>query len=222
MTRTTLFACEIPWARGGSYDEQSMQPFLAGLCELHQVRCLYRTFTQSGELAALLSSTNMPAANGQRVIVYLSAHGSGGRLYTEMEKSVNLLPIAKKAARAIEGIWIGACDVGASEAPEEFLRNGGASWAGGFTCAIDWKDAVLIDLAVLQAALGGHKPKNRSAVIHLFANALTAFSPTWIVDSHADIPLWKALRVWGRDRTSGPTTEDLTEDILKKLKWPTG
>lgn len=111
MSRRSLYACEIPWARDkdGPWSQVSMRPFLAGLCELHGVRLLYRTFTRAAELNALLSREMIPADNAQRVIVYINAHGFGSRLGTETGRNINIGPIANRMASHVEGIWVGAC-----------------------------------------------------------------------------------------------------------------
>lgn len=218
MHRRTLYVCEIPWAQRDSYSELSMHPFLSGLSELHGPRLLYRTFTTSDELGTLLSE-QMPAPHGNRIIVYVSAHGSNGCLWPEFGSSIKLKPVAEKMARYAECVWLGACRIGKSDALAEFVRNGGASWAGGYTCYVDWRAAFLIDLAILQAALTHPLADTKEAVVSVFRSALGAFNPEWMIDSEERVTLRDGFRIVGRNLTQGPTSEDLTVRVREALGW---
>ncbi len=221
MKRTTLYVCETPFSRNEKWVRDSMRPFLAGLCEIHDVRLLYRTFTQAAELKSLLSRDELPRADGQRVLLYVNAHGSGGRVMTDSERAINLKNVAANMAHHVEGVWLGACDVGASGAMESFLLNGKATWAGGFTCAVKWEQSILIDTAVMQAAISERSPKSSRQVARIFGRALSVFSPEWIIDEDKGKPLSEAVRFWGRDHRKGPTTADITQEIQRWANWPT-
>jgi hypothetical protein len=152
---TNLVVCESPWTERGLIQPWSMRPFVEGLAEFSGARLVYRTFTSGEELKALLSYEAIDRPT-KRTIVYIACHGSGGRLVLGRgEGSAYLAPIALSVRRGVEGVWLGACDVGASRALTMFLSKSGAVWAGGYGCSVDWHPSMLIDLAVLQELILG-------------------------------------------------------------------
>lgn len=117
-------------------------------------RLVYRTFTSGAELCRLLEYEAIDERNG-RYLVYISSHGWGGRLTTgrTADGQTNLANIGSHLRQGVEGVWLGACDLGGSSALQSFLTGGGAIWAGGYRCSVDWDASLLVDLSVLQALL---------------------------------------------------------------------
>jgi hypothetical protein len=75
-----------------------------------------------------------------RTILYIACHGTGGQLTLGRtgQQRVNLRRLADYTAPGVEGVWFGACDVGAARRLRGFLEGpGGAVWAGGYVCSVD-------------------------------------------------------------------------------------
>lgn len=222
MSRKTLYACESPWATDrGTLVDWSMQPFLHGLAMLHDFRLLYRTFTSGYELRGLLSS-EFPHGDSTSKIVYVASHGSGARLSAGFGTSdINLKSVAGTAHRHMEGVWVSACDVGGADALREFLIGGGAVWAGGYTCEIPWESAMLIDLAVMNTVMSLGYADSKLTAVGLIAKALRAFDPNWKIGKRngKEVLLRDAIHLEARDEVQGSRVEDVTGQLLTKLKW---
>lgn len=221
---TNLVVCESPWIdERRNLERWSMRPFVEGLAELHDARLVYRTFTTAEELKDLIGYQAIDKPR-QRTIVYIACHGRGGRLLAgREERPVNLASIAECLSPGVEGAWIGACDVGRASALSGFLKwQGGAVWAGGYACAVDWEPSLQIDLAVLQALLRRSAVRSRDQIITAVATALRPFNPNWTigVDSRNEkTPLKTAIRVVARDRIQGSRPLDVTTRVTDRLRW---
>lgn len=178
--RKILFVCESPWDDGTRLVDWSMRPFVEGLAELCGAALHYRTFTTATELHSLVEH-NMPDPKRNRVIVYISAHGQGGKLSAGFrgQESVTLAPLAGRIRKGVEGIWLGACEVGGAES----LRSFDATWAGGYRSAVAWDSAMLTDLAVLRAALRSGPIKSRDGAVKLFRRALAPLNARAVIGS---------------------------------------
>jgi hypothetical protein len=199
-----------------------MRPFVEGLAELHDARLVYRTFTTGEELRELLSYQAIDNPE-QGTIVYISSHGSGGRLVVGRDgRSANLGPIARSLKRGVEGIWIGSCDVGNSNALRNFLSESGAVWAGGYTCAVEWDGSLLVDLAVLQELLWSGPIRRRKKLVATVARALSRFDPKWVIGeagTRRKVQLSAAIRVMARDKVRGSRPADMTAMLKSRLRW---
>jgi hypothetical protein len=198
-----------------------MQPFLHGLAMLHDFRLLYRTFTSGDELRRLLSS-EFPNGESTSKIAYISSHGHGARLSAGFgTRDINLKSVAGSVHAHIEGVWISACEVGSSDILREFLLKGRAIWAAGYTCEIPWESAMLIDMAVMNAVMSSDHVSSKSAAVGVIAKALRIFSPNWKVGKRngEDISLCNAFHLEARDEVQGSRAQDVTEQLLEKLKW---
>jgi hypothetical protein len=218
--KTTLVVCESPWMTNGRFKPWSMRPFVEGLGLLHEVRLLYRTFTTDTELKQLLGSEAVDKPAG-RVIVYIACHGSGGRFVLPSGEH-NLASIAIYLRPGIEGVWLGACDVGASRALQQFSAVSGAIWAGGYACAVDWDTSLLLDLAVLQAAIRMGPISDKAAVLRMLKRAFRGFNADWTVGVDkrgVRVSLADSVRVVARDRRRGARPMLITEDLCRSLKW---
>lgn len=114
--KTTFVVCESPGSTKGRLERWSVRPFVEGLCELYDA-----------------------------TLVYLACHGRGGRLELGRRfiNRPNLGILAKYLRSGVEGVWLGACDLGGSIALERFCEGqGGAIWAGGYVCAVDWETSL--------------------------------------------------------------------------------
>jgi hypothetical protein len=222
MSRKTLFACESPWATdSGTLVDWSMQPFLHGLAMLHNFRLLYRTFTSGAELRGLLSS-EFPNGDATSKIAYIGSHGYGARLSPGFgTPDINLKSVAGSVHRHIEGVWVSACEVGSSDGLREFLLNGRAVWAAGYTCELSWESAMLIDLAVMNVVMSPGHVDSKATAVGLIAKALRAFDPNWKVGKRngEDVSLRDAIHLEARDEVQGSRAQDVTEQLLEKLKW---
>lgn len=218
----TLYVCEVPWStEDNQLVEYSMQPFLQAMARLHDFRLLYRTFTSGQELKGLLSS-EFPRDASASKIVYIASHGSGGRLSAGFgSRNINLKSIAESTHRGIEGVWVSACEVGGADSIREFLRGGGAVWAGGYTCDIGWERAMLTDLAILNEVLSSDPATSKEEAIDLFARALCSFNPSWNFGwrGNEEVYLRNAIRLEARTEVQGSRAEDVTDMLLKKLQW---
>ena len=122
---------------------------------------------------------------GQRFLIYIACHGYGGRLTPgrKPDSGVNLAPIARALCQGVESVWLGACDVGGSNALHDFLADGGAVWAGGYRCSVNWDASLLLDMAVLQELLKSGPRKTRTGVVGTLKQAMKGFDPRWIIGS---------------------------------------
>lgn len=222
--KTTLVVRESPWTENGQLQPWSMRPFIEGLAELYNARLVYRTFTTARELRRLLSHEAIDGSQG-RVIVYLACHGHGGRLAIGRDSDgANLAPIADDLRLGVECVWLGACDLGASRALTKFLERGGAVWAGGYLCAVDWDASLLLDLSVLQGLLQSGPITTKKQVLAVLGKALKGFAPGWVVGSDSndcDVELRSALRVVARDkaRGGGAKPKDISDTVRARLGW---
>ena len=216
--RNALFVCETPWDDDdGVLVEWSMRPFAEGVARRKGWRFLYRTFTTGRELASLLRS-EVPQRPGTRVIVYVSSHGSGGRINTA-GSDVNVATVARGASRQIEGIWLGACDIGRSRALTGFLEGGGAVWAGGYTGEVSWDATALIDQAVLGETMRSGPVRDQAGAVRALAKSLRGFSGDWNVGHGGPLRLRDAIRLVARSRVQGSRPRDMTTELLDKLGW---
>lgn len=222
--KTTLVVCESPWAeRDRRWAPWSMRPFVEGIAELYGARLVYRTFTGGPELRRLLEGEAFDGP-GQRFLIYIACHGSGGRLTLgrKPDSGVNLAPIARALCQGVESVWLGACDVGGSNALHEFLAQSGAVWAGGYRCSVNWDASLLLDMAVLQELLKSGPRKTRTGVVSTLKRALKGFDPRWVIgsDTKGDgVSLGDALRIVARDKNRGARPEDVSQDLLSALHW---
>jgi hypothetical protein len=220
--KKTLYACEAVWSESnGVLAEWSMQPFFQGLAMLHGFRFLYRTFTSGTELKGLLG-LEFPAGTSSSKIAYIGAHGYGGRLSSGYGgRGINLKPIAESACRDIEGVWVSACYVGGADSLRQFLIEGGAVWAGGYSCEISWESAMLIDLAIINTVMSSQPATSKEEAVALFAQALCSFDPDWQMGSRDGVAvrLRDAIRLEARTQVQGSRAEDVTEQLLEKLGW---
>src|SRR3989442_14443499 len=81
----------------------------------------------------------------------------------------------------VEGVWIGACDVGGARALDGFLRRRGAVWTGGYACAVNWDSSLMIDLGVLQALVRYGPIRGRAKAVRVITRGLCGFQPSWII-----------------------------------------
>src|SRR5882724_8402712 len=222
--KTTLVVCESPWTE---HDRRlalwSMRPFVEGIAELYAARLVYRTFTAGSELRRLLEGEAFDDA-GQRILIYIACHGYGGRLTPgrKTNSGANLAPIARSLRHGVESVWLGACDVGGSNALHDFLAGSGAVWAGGYVCTVNWDASLLLDMAVLQELLKSGARKTRTGVVRTLKRAMESFDPRWIIGSDAngvDVCLRDALRVVARDKRQGARPQDVSRDLLSALRW---
>jgi hypothetical protein len=222
--RTTLVVCESPWTRkNGQLEPWSMRPFVEGIAELYHARLVYRTFTSGDELANLLSYEAIDRPT-DRVVVYIASHGRGSRLAPSRDPTqmCNLSPLARRLRRGVESVWVGACDVGGSQALEDFLSAGGAVWAGGYICGAYWDASLLLDLAVLQQVLRSGPIKTRARVVQILRWALRGFDPEWVVGDDTNgqaVCLRRAVRVVARDRVQGVRPRDVSTELQSALRW---
>lgn len=175
---TTLVVCESPWTDPkGRVARWSMRPFVEGICELNRVRLVYRTFSTRTELTTLLGGEAFDKTRG-RIVVYIAGHGQGGRLALGRDgnDSVNLATVAQWLRKGVEDVWLGCCDLGGSNSLEEFLRYGGAVWAGGYECTVDWAPSMRVDIAVLHQLTATAPIRRRGAVLKAFTHALRGFN----------------------------------------------
>jgi hypothetical protein len=222
LARKTLTVLESPWEDDeGEVAEHSMRPFVEGLCALYSWRLIYRTFSTSSELANLVQGEAFD--NAPRAVLYVASHGYGGRLQTGVKETreINLASVADNLVKDVEGIWIGACDVGTSKSLQRFLARGGTFWAGGYRCSVDWDSCMLIDIAVLNEVMCGSSARGLRAIVDLFRDVFLRFHPEWLIGDNArgdEVELRDALRLWGRERERG-RPEDLTADLIEALEW---
>lgn len=216
--KKALLAFEIPWADEGSLVEWSMQSFLRGLALRHHFHLLYRTFTTSAELNSLLT-THFPRGDETGSIVYIGSHGYGTRLSAEFGPSINLKPVAEKARRELEGVWLSACGIADSAGVVEFLLRGGAIWAGGYTGEVSWDSAMLIDLAVMNEVMSSGLVNTKADAVKLMARALSTFNSEWKVDRDESVCLRDSIRLLARDGVQGSRACDVTGELLEELRW---
>lgn len=213
---------ESPWDDGDDIAPYSMRPFVEGLAELHESRLIYRTFTSGAELSRLLVDGEAIDSRSGRFVLYISSHGRGGRLAAGRlaERDINLGPLASRTHKGFEGVWLGACDV-ADGSIDEFLSGGGALWAGGYRCSVDWSASMIIDIAVLDRLLGlSRAPTTRSDTIRAFADAFERFDGQYQIgeDRHgAAVTLCDGIRLAARDKGGRP--HDVTDDLRRRLGW---
>lgn len=223
MPRGTLTVLESPWDdEDGEVADHSMRPFVEGLCSLYDWRLIYRTFTTAPELANLVNREAFD--NSNRSVLYISSHGCGGRIQAGVRETreINLASVADNLVKEVEGVWLGACDLGDSRSLQRFLSRGGTLWAGGYTCSVEWAECMLIDIAVLNDVMAAPRPvRGKGGILRHFAHAFERFDERWVIGEDQDekpVELGEALRLWGRDvERSRP--EDLTEELLDELEW---
>jgi hypothetical protein len=222
--KTTLVVCESPWSTKGRLERWSLRPFVEGLCELYDARLVYRTFTAGDELNRLLNDEAIDGTKG-RVLVYLACHGRGGRLQLGRRffSRPNLATVAESLHPGVEGVWLGACDLGGSTALERFCEGqGGAIWAGGYSCSVDWEPSLVLDIAVLQELMIAGRCERRASVITRFHRAFRTFNPEWEVGVDArdrPVNLRHAIRIVARDRTPGARPKELSGELQRRLRW---
>jgi hypothetical protein len=208
----TLFACETPWFDShGTFVAYSMEPFLCGLARLHGFRLLYRTFTTIDELRNLLGY-EFPSENKMGNVLYVASHGNGGRISAGRE-GMNLSKIGDSVHRSTEGVWISACNVAGADPLLAFVTGARAKWVGGYTKTVGWTEAMLVDLAIIDAVMSSRRV-SASGIIVQFARALRPFNPMWSLDRDNDEPLWASIRLAVRSKG------DVTNDLRKKMNWP--
>lgn len=237
----TLVVCESPWrswSDPSKLENWSMRPFIEGLCDFYGVRLVYRTFTTRHELSTLLEGEAFDRAGG-RTLLYISTHGSKGRLHPSSEtkknekspKGINLTTVSKAVTggpaikRGLEGVWLSACSA-ANGNLKSFLRNSGVVFAGGYYCNVDWMAAAKLDLAVMEAWMDSRRPKTRLHAVGILSKALGCFSPDWVVghfelldETRLPANLRESIRLVARNLTQGKTALDVTRTLEEKLGW---
>ncbi len=222
MARKTLTVLESPWEDDdGDIGEHSMRPFVEGLCELNDWMLIYRTFTSRPELTRLVNGEAFDR-RASRALLYFACHATRGRLQAGIRTplEINLAGIGRDLVKDVEGVWLGACNIGASSSLGQFLSGGGAIWAGGYSCSVDWDAAMLIDIAVLQTVMSRGAITTTEGALRAFVDAFQRFDPGWIIGGDADdldANLGESLELMARNKGGG--AESLTALARRRLQW---
>ncbi len=126
---------------------ESIQPFVKGLCDLHQWEFCYRTFDSSDDIKLWVGSFNKIRRSGRHKILYIASHGSTKVLETLEEKiQVKTLISILKNAPSIVGLHLGACSLGREPLLNEILKKTSLQWVAAYDREVPWMESTTLDL----------------------------------------------------------------------------
>jgi hypothetical protein len=221
-TSKALIVLESPWFDLEQDPKQrtSIRPFLQGLADFYDVSLYYSTFHN-------LESFNHSVKRYEDVkakshIIYVASHGKGGRVaaagrHIQLKKLLECIP---DNYEALDGIMLGACDVGNSKAVQYGLKRNRACWIFGYRHAVGWMASTLVDMAILDAVLVEGHTLSRKQTIGAFANALRRFDGNWaIADDGPERPITikETIALWFHEHKQGTKPRLVTDELLERL-----
>ncbi|MBI4081281.1 MAG: hypothetical protein HY423_01590 [Candidatus Lambdaproteobacteria bacterium] len=221
-TSKALIVLESPWFDLEQDPKQrtSIRPFLQGLADFYDASLYYSMFHN-------LDSFNHSVKRYEDVkakshIIYVASHGKGGRVAAvgRQIQLKRLLECIPDNYEALDGIMLGACDVGNSKAVQYGLKRNRACWIFGYRHAVDWMASTLVDMAILDEVLVKGRTRSRSQTITAFAKALHRFDGNWVIaDDGAGrpMPIKKTIALWFHERRPGTQPRLITGDLLARL-----
>lgn len=179
MTDIALLVLESPWERPTNGRRRlSVLPFFEGLEKTHpHLAVYYATFYDVASLRGALNE-DLLLAREARQIIYLGAHGSPRRVgEVRLDALRRTLESRAGQMKRVEGMIISSCNVFAS--PDDLLqllKESGLRWALSYSCAVNWFDSMLVELAILNAL--AQEPdttyrKSQNGLIQFFRRAVS-------------------------------------------------
>lgn len=129
-------------------ERESVQPFVKGLCDLHDWEFLYRTFDSGNDLRLWIRNFNSIRRTGRDKIVYIATHGSkAGKLWT-VEQRIPLRSLARslEPARSIVGLHIGSCNLGQPSNLAKLAGKTSLDWIAAYDQEVPWLESTSLDL----------------------------------------------------------------------------
>lgn len=182
-----VLVLEQPWWDLNEDPEQtSVRHFLEGLSRLEGLPLFYATFYDTNSLGLalkyLMDAEKLDEV--KRLIIYIAAHGEGGRLGNGQAPSTNLGTLFERIKEhgrdKVAGLILDSCELGAQvEKIEQGMSKAGIKWVLGYRVSVDWLTTVLINLRVL-STMSALEPRQLNTLKHLrgaMQEAVSAFCP---------------------------------------------
>ena len=144
----SLLVLESPWDNK-RIPSVSVWPFVSGFANVLGVKAYHQTFLNQASFCHWVSLYNKEKMAGDKLL-YVAAHGSGGRIAT-LRKGMNGATIisALKKAKSISYVHFGSCLFGSDENLTALLTAAKhLKWAAGYGSSVDWIDSTAFDLLV--------------------------------------------------------------------------
>ena len=170
--------------------QTSVRHFLDGLARLDELSIFHATFfdTSSFDLALLHLLDARKLEDIERVIVYVSSHGSGGRIGNGHGPSMNLSTVFDRIQQhgkgKVAGLILDSCEVGGEfETIKSGMRKARICWTLGYQASVDWLSSTLINLHVLSvmSRLELANLRDRNELLLGVQLALELFNPFQII-----------------------------------------
>ncbi|MCX9157810.1 hypothetical protein OPU71_16930 [Niveibacterium sp. 24ML] len=193
MSAPSVLVLEAAWV-SSLEPGPSVRPFIDGWAAHRGVGVCYRSFGSCAELAHWLR--HFLASQTLRV-AYLAAHGRAGSLHTPtseipLPKLAQTLAGSRRSRRVGKGIAFGACHLGAELEAFLFESRQKFDWALGYTEAIPWLGATVIDLLFLEYLFAGIalRPDDTRS-----DQSEEAEAATWLIGEHCRLADLMGLRL---------------------------
>ena len=190
--RYALLILEQPWFRIPQDPRQSsVRPFLEGLAALNDMPLFHASYydRQSFDkaLSYLLEARELESVD--KLILYVGAHATGGRLGGDFGQAMNLDTLFRRLTelghKQIAGLILDSCELGAKE--EQLaagVKQAGLSWLIAHAARIDWMDGMLTNLNLLHHLCQIHPDDldKRDSLLTRVQAATSLFNPFHIVE----------------------------------------
>lgn len=164
---------------GDNRGQVSVAPFFDGLVRFFDNVRIYRlNFYDASSFAQALD--NAMSVSESRVILYVGAHGSKGRIASANARTI-ASQIAKAAKDKLEGIILSSCETGSNDDTLEKMLEGRANWVFGYSNSVHILSSMLLETAILKQVFCAESDyiDTQEGIVETFSKALGCFNPAW-------------------------------------------
>ena len=222
-----LLMVEKPWESPRTNQERaSMLPFIQGIeKQKNNFNTYFATFVDDIDFAKIMSN-DLCKTQEIRQIIYICAHGSMDTIGDgKADKIINTITdIQRSSRRQIEGLILGSCLAGGSDAFQSATKERGVNWAFGYKKSVGWMESAFIEMSIItELASTNHNYINDfDEIISLFARALRKFDPNWLVGAtpsvkHLNVPLKETVVLHVRKKNDQLSWLNAEEELFNKI-----
>jgi hypothetical protein len=219
LSRRAIVVLESPWELDETdANRTSVLPFVEGIGKLTGDTAVhYANFYDKSSFEKGLECLCKGDLKGR--IVYIAAHGKKDRIGNVRLMDLLSAIALKSEEFQIDGVVLGACFVGGRTIDvEDCIKGSRLRWCVGYSAAVDWLPATLVDCSILSAMSGLRSDvfKSRKRLISKIASAVELFNPHTIIGVDVNengVALQDALSVVAQPVGQGFRAKEVSEDV---------
>jgi hypothetical protein len=207
------------WKLSDNPGMASSEPFFQGLCRHDDNAQCYRLpfYDKASLKESITFARNAPH---KRVLLHIGAHGENGRIggVTTRDLAASLKAIGPTRHRAIEGVILSSCSIGANTLAIKAAFQSGARWVFAYKQKVDWMGSVLIDISIAEEVSlepDDSYTSSEERIAKSLGEGLKKFNPSWSVDEDSkgtSAALSKSIALWAK-----PKGKRIPKDITARL-----